>query len=118
MLKKTYTFALLAAALIITPNAAFAQSYQNSIQNIEQNAVAEGNGNVVVNTATQQSFQNRRNLGNRRFCSGINNSQAQSSTQNIIQNAVAIGNSNTVVNTGSQLNVQKLLSRANSYYCY
>ena len=117
MLKKTYTFVLLAAAMIITPGAAFAVDFQNNQQNINQVGIAQGFGNTVVNNANQQNLQNAARLGNTGYYSSCNNPQAQLSNQNITQAGVALGGFNTVVNNASQRNAQNILSGANGY-CY
>jgi hypothetical protein len=117
MLKKTYTFGLLAAAIIITPGAALATDFQNNQQNINQVGIAQGFGNTVVNNANQQNRQNATRFGNGGYYSCGYNPQAQLSNQNIAQTGVALGGFNTVVNNANQGNAQNILSATNGY-CY
>jgi hypothetical protein len=98
MMKKTYTFGILAAALLITPTAAFAD--QGSQQELNQNASASG-GSQVNQRASQTSIQYQNRLGGSRY-----GSQSQGSRQLINQNGVATDGS--VVNqNANQLNIQR-----------
>ena len=56
MLKKTFAFGLLAAALTIAPSAAFAGQYQENIQVTEQNGAAI-NGSTNAQTSTSVNVQ-------------------------------------------------------------
>jgi hypothetical protein len=99
MLNKSHIFGLLAAVVTIAPGAAFAGQQTNQ-QDINQSAAAVGNGNTVVNTASQQAIQNALNIKKGRYGSG--GYQGQGTGQNINQNGAAVGDDNTVVNTGTQ----------------
>ena len=104
MLNKSHIFGLLAAVVAIAPGTAFAGQQTNQ-QNINQSAAAVGNGNTVVNTASQQAVQNALKIkkGYRHSSGGY---QGQRSGQNLGQSGAAVGEGNTVVNTASQRAVQ------------
>ena len=104
MLNKSHIFGVLAAVIAIAPGTAFA-GQQNNDQNINQSAAAVGNGNSVVNQASQEAIQNALNIKKgHHYGSGAY--QGQRSGQNINQNGAAVGDDNTVVNTASQRALQ------------
>ena len=113
MIKKISTLGLLATALIVAPNAAFAG--QGATQVINQEATAIGNGSRVIQKGRQVSIQNQQRLGPRnRKCR--KHSQSQQSNQRIEQNAVAI-NGGVVEQNAEQINIQRQLILG-SRYCY
>ena len=115
MLKKSHIFGLLAAVVAIAPGAAFAGQQTND-QNINQSAAAVGNGNSVVNQASQEAIQNALNIKKGRYGSGAY--QGQRSGQNLGQSGAAVGDDNTVVNTASQRALQNAtqLNRGYRYH--
>jgi hypothetical protein len=82
MLKKNFTFGLIAAAMILTPGSAFAGDQSSSLQEINQSATAIGNRSRVNQEAKQTSIQTQRGAGNGK--------RTQRSKQVINQNGVAI----------------------------
>jgi hypothetical protein len=108
MFKKTYTFGLLAAALIIVPTAAFAGD-QGSQQELDQSATAVGSGSRVNQHADQTSIQYQNRPG--RY-SGCNANQSQASSQLIHQNGLAV-NGSLVDQRANQLNRQSQIA-----HCY
>lgn len=104
MLNKKYTFALLAAAMIIAPNAAFAGD-SGTRQELNQSAAAINNSRVDQK-ASQTSYQYT-NRGNSRYGSSCRgNQRSQGSTQRINQNGAAVDDS-YVSQRAEQRNVQR-----------
>ncbi|MBR8838633.1 MAG: hypothetical protein DSM106950_32690 [Stigonema ocellatum SAG 48.90 = DSM 106950] len=97
-MKRTYTFGLLAAALIVMPTAAFAES--SSQQELNQSATAIGYGSQVNQRANQRSIQYQNRAGYIYHGSG-----SQRSNQLINQNGVAIDGSRVDQNA-NQVNMQ------------
>ncbi len=85
MVKKTSTFGLLAAVLIIAPTAAFAES--SSQQELNQSATAVGYGSQVHQRATETSIQRQHRVGNSSGCGW--DPQSQGSSQLANQNGTA-----------------------------
>lgn len=85
MVKKTYTFGLLAAALIMVPSAAFAQS--GTQQELNQSATAVGYGSRVNQRANETSIQRQTRVGNHYGCGW--DPQSQGSSQLANQNGTA-----------------------------
>ena len=85
MVKKTYTFGLLAAALIMVPTAAFAQS--GTQQELNQSATAVGYGSRVNQRANETSIQRQTRVGNHYGCGW--DTQSQGSSQLANQNGTA-----------------------------
>ncbi|WP_414581274.1 hypothetical protein [Scytonema sp. PCC 10023] len=83
MVKKTYSLALLAAAVMIMPTAAFAGEAVTR-QEINQNAAVGGENSRVNQKADQRSIQQR---------AGYPNSGRQNANQRIDQNGAAFDNS-------------------------
>lgn len=114
MLKKTYTFSLLAAAMIIAPSTAFAGD-SGTRQELNQSATSINNSRVDQG-ASQTSYQYRSNgAGSRygnKYCPG--NQQSQRSNQRIDQNGVAI-NDSVVSQRADQTNLQRQVGAAQRY---
>ncbi|MEA5595227.1 hypothetical protein [Rivularia sp. UHCC 0363] len=113
MIKKISTLGLLAAALMIAPNAAFAG--QTTTQEANQESTVIGSGSRVIQNGRQVSIQRQDNLGPRNRRCGVD-SQSQQSNQRIDQNAVAI-NGGVVNQNADQVNIQRQLILG-SRYCY
>lgn len=115
MIEKISTLGLLAAALIIVPNAAFAG--QGTTQEINQEATVIGSGSRVNQRANQVSTQRQERLrfGSRKRRCGVD-TQSQRSNQRIDQSAVAIDNG-VVDQNASQRNMQRQLILS-SRRCY
>jgi hypothetical protein len=97
MIKKTYTFGIVAAALLIAPTAAFAD--QSSQQELNQNATAVGQS-TVNQRANQTSVQYQNRFGHH-----YGGSQSQDSRQLINQNGYASDGS-LVNQNANQVNLQ------------
>ena len=112
MLKKTYAFSLLAAAMIIAPSAAFAGD-SGTRQELNQSAAAINNSRVDQQ-ANQTSYQYTNRAGSRRsnYCRG--NQQSQGSYQRINQNGVAIDDS-VVSQRADQRNLQRQVGAVQRY---
>ncbi|MCV3213734.1 hypothetical protein OGM63_09455 [Plectonema radiosum NIES-515] len=115
MLKKTYAFTLLAAAMIIAPSAAFAGD-SGTRQELNQSATSINNSRVNQG-ASQTSYQYRSNRAGSRYggynnCPG--NQQSQGSNQRINQNGVAIDDS-VVSQRADQTNLQRQVGAAQRY---
>ncbi len=85
MVKKTSTFGLLAAVLIIAPTAAFAES--STQQELNQSATAAGYGSQVHQRANETSIQRQHRVGNSYGCGW--DPQSQGSSQLANQNGTA-----------------------------
>lgn len=107
MVKKTSTFGLLAAALIVMPTAAFADS--SSQQELNQSATAVGYGSQVNQRANQTSTQYQNRPGYIYHGYG-----SQRSNQLINQNGVAIDGSRVDQNA-NQVNMQRQNSLRHHY---
>jgi hypothetical protein len=122
MLKKTCAFSLLAAALIITPGAAFAQQSQSNVQITEQEGAAiNGSTNAQTSTSTnvQQQIQRANQLGNRYqrggyyspyYCRGGSSAQSQGSVQRTSQNGAAIDGSTNGQDSTTRNNQRQILA--------
>jgi septal ring factor EnvC (AmiA/AmiB activator) len=113
MLKKTYAFSLLAAAMIIAPSAAFAGD-SGTRQELNQSATSINNSRVDQG-ASQTSIQYRTKPGSRygnKYCGG--NQQSQRSDQRIDQNGVAI-NDSVVSQRADQTNLQRQVGAVQRY---
>ncbi|MGB3653248.1 MAG: hypothetical protein WBA41_18785 [Rivularia sp. (in: cyanobacteria)] len=113
MIQKIFTFGLLAATLIVAPNAAFAG--QGATQEINQEATVIGSGSRIIQNGRQVSIQRQERMGPRNRRCGTD-SQSQHSNQRIDQNAVAV-DSGVVDQNASQVNIQRQLLMG-SRYCY
>ncbi|MBW4479294.1 MAG: hypothetical protein KME54_21185 [Tolypothrix brevis GSE-NOS-MK-07-07A] len=114
MLKKTYAFSLLAAAMIIAPSAAFAGD-SGTRQELNQSATSINNSRVNQG-ASQTSYQYRSNRAGSRY-GGYNcrpNQQSQRSNQRLDQNGVAI-NDSVVSQRADQTNLQRQVGAAQQY---
>jgi len=111
MLKKTYAFSLLAAAMIIAPSAAFAGD-SGTRQELNQSATSINNSRVNQG-ASQTSYQYRTNgAGSRygnKYCQ--RNQPSQRSTQRLDQNGVAI-NDSVVSQRADQTSLQRQVGAA------
>ena len=85
MVKKTSTFGLLAAALIMVPTTAFAES--STQQELNQSATAAGYGSRVNQRANETSIQRQTRVGNHYGCGW--DPQSQGSSQLANQNGTA-----------------------------
>jgi hypothetical protein len=110
MVNKTYSFGLLAAALILVPSAAFAGD-QGSQQELNQSATAVGSGSRVNQHADQTSIQYQNQAGR-----GCNAAQSQGSAQLINQNGLAV-NGSLVDQRANQLNRQTQIA-AGRRHCF
>ncbi|MDJ0737466.1 MAG: hypothetical protein QNJ47_25940 [Nostocaceae cyanobacterium] len=113
MFKISYTFGLIATALIIAPAAAFAEQTGVIRQEINQTTVVEGKGNTVVQSGSQFNNHNQINLGNR-YCK---NPQVQATIQKLNQLAVVSGELNTVAQVGNQSSQSNQVNVNQSKYC-
>ena len=125
MLKKYAGFGLLAAALMVAPGAAFANSQsQNSNQQTVQDGISEHGSTNAQSSETlnvqEQTQKIRERVGNRSgsfgngrrpirpsYCGGSYNGQSQNSSQGSAQNGVAFdgsvnGQSNSSVSDQNQ----------------
>ena len=134
MLNKSFGFGLLAAALMVAPGAAFADTQsQNSDQQTVQNGIAEYDSTNAQSSETlnvQEQIQKTREKVGRRggrfghgrrrpsrpsYCGGSYNAQAQNSSQGTVQNGVAVDYSDNA-QSGSSVNDQKQTA-TNSRVC-
>ncbi len=108
MVKKTYTLALLAAAVMIMPTAAFAGEAVTR-QEINQNAAVSGENSRVNQQAHQKSVQQR---------AGYRNSGSQNANQRIDQNGAAIDNSvvDQYASQNSEQRQQNIQNRGRRYH--
>ena len=113
MIEKISIFGLLAATLIIAPNAAFAG--QGATQETNQEATVIGSGSRVIQNGRQVSIQRQERISPRNRRCGTD-SQSQHSNQRIDQNAVAV-DGGVVDQNASQVNIQRQLLMGSSY-CY
>jgi hypothetical protein len=90
---------LLAAALIIAPNAAFAGQSQGANQELNQSVYVNGSGNSANVNGIQITNQNQRKKG---YCSHRSGSQRQRSDQLLNQNVGISGHRNRVNVNGEQ----------------
>ena len=100
MLKKTYTFGLLAVATlgcIFTPSVQASQVEINK-QTANQNAAAIGHSNTVYQSLDQSSYQNQLQIpSSRYYYPQPGKPQLQISDRVGEQNGAAVGSSNTVI---------------------
>ncbi len=114
MMKKSYTFGLLAAALIIAPTAAFAgQQDQNNTQILNQSATVGGTNNSVNQHGSQLGIQTQTQLGNR--CNS--GSQRADNLQVINQDAAVYGRNNHVNQDAIQKTIQSQINAAKNGHC-
>jgi hypothetical protein len=108
MVKKTYSLALLAAAVMIMPTAAFAGEAVTR-QEINQNAAVSGENSRVNQQAHQKSVQQR---------AGYPNSGRQNANQRIDQNGAAIDNSvvDQYASQNSEQRQQNIQNRGRRYH--
>jgi len=134
MLNKSFGFGLLAAALMVAPGAAFANTQsQNSNQHTVQNGTAI-DGSVNAQSSESLNVQDqiqktREKVGRRRggryghgrgysrpsYCGGSYNGQSQNSSQGTAQNGVAVDYSDNA-QSGSSVNDQRQTA-SNSRAC-
>ena len=105
MIKKISTLGLLAATLIILPNAAFAG--QGANQETNQEVTVVGSGSRSVQNANQVTIQRQDRFGSRNRKCGVD-SQSQRSNQRIEQSAVVIDGGYSEQNA-DQRNIQRQL---------
>jgi hypothetical protein len=102
MLNKYVAFGLLAASLMISPTAAFAQQGEQGVtQEINQRATAV-DGGQVSQRASQKASQSQRKIGDRCF----GDDQSQQSRQRIDQDGFA-ANDSRVDQNARQLSEQR-----------
>jgi hypothetical protein len=135
MFKKSFGFGLLAAALMVAPSAALANTQsQNSNQQTVQNGTAIG-GSVNAQSSESLNVQEqiqktREKVGGSRgggygrrfgrpsrpsYCGGSYNAQAQNSSQGTVQNGVAVDYSDNA-QSGSSVSDQRQTA-TNSRVC-
>ena len=109
MLKKTYTFGLLAVATlgcIFTPSVQASQVEINK-QTANQNAAAIGHGNTVYQSLDQSSYQNQLQIpSSRYYYPQPGKPQLQISDQAAQQNGAVVGIGNAVIQDLNQINWQ------------
>ncbi|MGB3641199.1 MAG: hypothetical protein WBA39_27005 [Rivularia sp. (in: cyanobacteria)] len=133
MFKKSLGFGLLAAALMVAPGAAFANTQsQNSNQQTVQNGTAiDGSVNAQSSESLnvqEQTQKIRERVGNRggrfghsrrpsrpSYCGGSYNGQSQNSSQGSVQNGVAVNHSDNA-QSGSSVSDQRQTA-SNSRAC-
>ena len=99
---KKSTFGILATvALAFTPIAAFADN-QTSVQGNYNSAAGVGYGNVIVQDADQDSYQNQVDG----YGYGYDAPDSQLSIQNNANEAAAIGEHNAIIQNADQDNYQ------------
>ncbi len=95
---------LATVAVLFTPVAAFANDSQVSVQGNHNSAAAVGNGNLVIQDATQ--LNNQTQVDGYGYGYGYDAPDSQVSIQDNANSAAAIGNGNAIVQDSTQLNNQ------------
>jgi hypothetical protein len=110
MKKGIYTFSFLISALIISPNAAFAQQSADANQSMSQTTVISGGGNSVSQSGKQTTGQIQVKTGS--TCGN----QIAAANQALNQGALVIGDNNSVSQSASQETIQRQINAALGCY--
>jgi hypothetical protein len=116
MLKKSFTFGLLAAGLMIAPTAAFADEYSGSNTIIQQSSVTSGSENVTGQSADAITIQRQLKSG---YPVCFPGNQVAGANTVIGQGSVTIGEGNVTGQSASATTVQAQSGNCAAYpYIY
>ncbi len=100
---KKYFGLIATAALVFSPVAAFAGETQVSSQGANNNGVASGHGNLMIQNTDQTNHQNQLDVEGYLKDAGA---QTQISSQGAVNSGAAVGTGNVNVQNVDQLNDQ------------
>lgn len=114
MLKKSFTFGLLATSLMIIPTAAFADQVTGSNTIVNQTSISSGGGNVTGQSVSAKTIQRQIQNGIP-FCSSSGNQVAASNTV-AGQGSATAGINNVTGQAGSVTTIQSQISNCSYPY--